>query len=76
VRSKLISAAAALALTAGPAAAAANTPPPAVQAPAPAAEKVEGSELHSGFILPLLTIIAVIIAVLLLTKNDDKPNSP
>ena len=76
MRRKLISAAAALALTAGPAVAAANTPPPAVQAPAPAAETVEGSEIHGGFILPLLTIIAVIIAVLLLTKNNDKPNSP
>jgi hypothetical protein len=76
LRSKLISAAAALALAAGPAAAAARTPPPAIQAPVPAAETVEGSEIRGGFILPLLVIIAVIIAVLLLTKNDDKPHSP
>jgi hypothetical protein len=76
LRSKIISAAAALALAAGPAIAAGQTPPPAVQAPAPAAEKVDGSEIRGGFILPLLTIIAVIIAVLLLTKNDDKPHSP
>jgi hypothetical protein len=65
-----------LALAAGPAIAAGQTPPPAVQSPAPAAEKVDGSEIRGGFILPLLTIIAVIIAVLLLTKNDDKPHSP
>lgn len=76
MRSKLISAAAGLALVAGPAVATANTPPPAVQAPAPAPETVQGSEIRGGFILPLLTIIAVIIAVLLLTKNNDKPHSP
>ncbi|MEA3061290.1 MAG: hypothetical protein QOJ94_1071 [Sphingomonadales bacterium] len=76
MRSKLISAAAALALAASPAVAAGQAPPPAVQAPAPAPETVQGSEIRGGFILPLLTIIAVIIAVLLLTKNDDKPNSP
>jgi hypothetical protein len=76
LRSKLISAAVALALAAGPAVAATQTPPPAVQAPPPAVEKVDGSEIRGGFILPLLTIIAVIIAVLLLTRNDDKPHSP
>jgi hypothetical protein len=75
VRSKLISAAAGLALAAAPAVATANPPPP-VEAPAPAPETVQGSEMRGGFILPLLTIIAVIIAVLLLTKNDDKPHSP
>jgi hypothetical protein len=75
LRGKLISAAAALALAAGPAIAAGQTPPPAVQAPAPAAEKVDGNEIRGGFILPLLTIIAVLIAVLLLTKNDQ-PHSP
>jgi hypothetical protein len=80
LRGKLISAAAALALASGPAIAAGQAPPPAVQAsadeaPAPAGEKVEGSEIRGGFILPLLTIIAVIIAVLLLTKNDQ-PQSP
>jgi hypothetical protein len=75
LRGKIISAAAALALAAGPVAAAAQAPPPAAQAPVPGAETVEGSEIHGGFILPLLTIIAVIIAVLLLTK-DDKPHSP
>jgi len=76
LRGKLISAVAALSLAAGQAVAAGQTPPPAIQAPAPAAEKVDGNEVRGGFILPLLAIIAVIIVVLLFTKNDDKPHSP
>ena len=66
-------AAVAASLVAAPTLAAAQT-----VAPAPASETVQGdSEIRGGFILPLATIIALIIAVLLLTNSDDEtPASP
>jgi hypothetical protein len=78
LRSKIISAVAAAALIVSPTIASAQTAKvaPAHMAPAPASEKVDGSEIRGGFILPLVAIIALIIAIILLTKNDDKPHSP
>jgi hypothetical protein len=59
---------------------------PAVAAPKPAAapaaevapqsETVEGEQIRGGFLLPLAIIIAIIIGVILLTKNDEEPASP
>lgn len=72
MRGKILSAVAAFALAASPTVAAAQA---AHVAPAPAAEKVNGSEIRGGFLLPLAIIIAIIIGIILLT-NDDKPHSP
>lgn len=73
---KIAAAAAALALAVSPTVAAAQSAAPAEVAPA--AESVEGEELRGGFILPLAVIVAIVIAVLLLTKGDeeDMPVSP
>ena len=63
-----------LSLVAAPAAAQAQ----AAAQPAPiepAAEKAEGSELNGGYILPTLGLIALIAAIILLTKGDDDPVS-
>lgn len=78
LRSKILSAVAAAALVVSPTIASAQAAKvaPARMAPAPASEKVDGSEIRGGFLLPLAAIIALIIAILLLTKNDDKPHSP
>lgn len=69
---KLIAAAAAAALVVSPTVAAAQSAPVQV---APAAEQAEGDELRGrGFILPLIGIVAIIVAIILLTKKDkDKP---
>lgn len=72
MRDKILSAVAAIALAASPTVAAAQA---AHVAPAPATEKVEGSEIRGGFILPLIAIIGIIIAIILLT-DDNKPKSP
>ena len=70
---KLIAAAAAAALVISPTVAAAQSAPVEV---APATEQVEGEQIRGGFILPLAIIVAIIIGVLLLTKDDDKDNLP
>jgi hypothetical protein len=71
---KLIAAAAAAALAVSPTVAAAQTAPVQV---APAVEQAEGEELRGrGFILPLIGIVAIIIAIILLTKNDDDDGAP
>ena len=55
---------------------------PVVAAPKPAAEiapqseTVEGEQIRGGFLLPLAIIIAIIIGVLLLTRDDEGPVSP
>jgi hypothetical protein len=67
-----MSAAAALALTVSPTIAMAQK---AAAPVAPATEQVKGSEIRGGFILPLIGIIAIIIAIILLTDNN-KPKSP
>jgi len=44
---------------------------------APKSETVEGEQIRGGFLLPLAIIIAIIIGVLLLTRNgDEDPVSP
>jgi hypothetical protein len=50
-------------------------PKPAAEV-APASETVEGEQIRGGFLLPLAIIIAIIIGVLLLTKDDEGPVSP
>ncbi|MGZ8286887.1 MAG: hypothetical protein ACXW27_12510 [Allosphingosinicella sp.] len=67
-------------------AAAAMAAAPVVAAPKPAAapatevapqsETVEGEQIRGGFLLPLAIIIAIILGVVLLTKNDEDPASP
>lgn len=66
----------AVSLSAAPVAAQAQSA--AAPAPAeiqPAQEHVEGSEINGGFILPTLGLIAIIAAIILLTKGDDTPVS-
>lgn len=67
---------AAVSLAAAPVAA---TPTPAAAAPgaevSPQSETVEGEQIRGGFLLPLAIIIAIIIGVLLLTKDDEDPIS-
>ena len=52
-------------------------PRPAAEV-APQSETVDGEQLRGGFIIPLAIIIAILIGVLLLTKNsdDESPVSP
>ncbi len=51
-------------------------PKPAAEV-APQSETVEGEQIRGGFLLPLAIIIAIIIGVILLTKDDDEePISP
>jgi hypothetical protein len=50
-------------------------PRPAAEV-APQSETVEGEQIRGGFLLPLAIIIAIIIGVLLLTKDDEDPISP
>ena len=70
-----IAAATAVALSVAPTVAAAQTAPTEV---APAAERVDGSELRGGFIIPLIAIIAIILGVMAAVHEDDDelPTSP
>ncbi|MEO7177778.1 MAG: hypothetical protein ABIW83_02950 [Allosphingosinicella sp.] len=43
---------------------------------APQSETVEGDQIRGGFLLPLAIIIAIILGVILLTKDGEKPVSP
>lgn len=43
---------------------------------APQSETVEGEKIRGGFLLPLAIIIAIIIGVILLTRDDEDPISP
>jgi hypothetical protein len=45
---------------------------------APAGENVGGSEIHGGFIIPLLAIVAIILGILAATShhNHNLPHSP
>ena len=69
-----IAATAAVALMTAPTVAAAQSAPEV----APASEKVEGSELRGGFIIPLIALIAIILGILAATNDDDDdlPHSP
>ena len=72
---RLSSILAALAATSMAAAPVAAAPRPAAEV-APAAETVEGEQIRGGFLLPLAIIVAIIIGVLLLTKDEEEPVSP
>lgn len=50
-------------------------PKPAAEV-APQSETVEGEQIRGGFLLPLAIIIAIILGVILLTKDDEEPASP
>ena len=50
-------------------------PRPAAEV-APQSETVEGEQVRGGFLLPLAIIIAIIIGVILLTKDEEDPVSP
>ena len=67
----ILAAVAAVSMAAAPAIAA---PKPAAEV-APASETVEGDQIRGGYLLPLAIIIAIIIGVLLLTKDDEDPIS-
>jgi hypothetical protein len=43
---------------------------------APQSETVDGEQIRGGFLLPLAIIIAIIIGVILLTKDEEDPVSP
>ena len=78
----LVSAATAIALAAAPAAA--TAPPQAASAAGatevqPAPEQAEGSQLRRGFILPLVGVVALLVLIFLLTRDegtDAVPLSP
>jgi archaellum biogenesis protein FlaJ (TadC family) len=63
---------AALSMAAAPVVAA---PKPPIEV-APQSETVEGEQIRGGFLLPLAIIIAIIIGVILLTKDEEDPVSP
>jgi hypothetical protein len=65
---KLITAAASAALMMSATQVAAQSVP--VEA-VPAVEQVEGEQIRGGFILPLLVIVAAIIAVYFATQDED-----
>jgi type IV secretory pathway VirB2 component (pilin) len=78
MRSKsVIAVLSALAMIVSPTVAAARgaSPAPRSTEVEPASEKVEGEQIRGGFLLPLAVIIAIIIGVLLLTKDDEDPIS-
>jgi len=43
---------------------------------APEDETVEGSELRGGFIIPGIALILVILAIIILLKDDEDRVSP
>ena len=71
----VLAAVSALALLAAPTAASAQAAASQPAELAPRSEQVEGSEIRGGFILPLLALIALLVAVLKLT-GDETPDSP
>jgi hypothetical protein len=72
----ILAAVAAASMAAAPVVAAPKPAPAAPAEVAPAAETVEGEQIRGGFLLPLAVIIAIIIGVLLLTKDDEDSVSP
>lgn len=71
----VVAALAAVSMIATPIAATAQSTAPAQTEVTPAGETVEGNEIRGGYLLPLAIIIAIIIGVLLLTKDDEDPIS-
>lgn len=73
--SSIIAAMAAVSMAAAPVVAAPKPAAAAATEVAPASETVEGEQIRGGFLLPLAIIIAIILGVVLLTK-DEEPTSP
>ncbi len=73
IKSVLVAMAAA-SMAAAPVVAASKAAPAAEVAPE--SETVEGEQIRGGFLLPLAIIIAIILGVILLTKDDEEPASP
>jgi hypothetical protein len=73
---KMTMIASAAALAVAPTVASAQAAPAAFSAPAE--ERVEGNEMFGrGYILPLLGLVALVVAVILITRDgDDRPVSP
>ncbi|HYJ84180.1 MAG TPA: hypothetical protein VEW26_15205 [Allosphingosinicella sp.] len=74
--SSILAAAAAASMAAAPVVAAPRPAAAPATEVAPASESVDGEQIRGGFLLPLAIIIAIIIGVLLLTKDDEDPVSP
>ena len=69
---KVVTAVSAIALIASPTIAVAQSAAPVE----PASESVEGSELRGGFIIPGVALILVILAIIILLKDDEDRVSP
>ena len=76
----LFTAATAVAMLTAPTVAAAQSSAARSVAAEPVSERVEGSELAGGFIIPLLALLAVIVGILAATGelggDDDVRTSP
>lgn len=72
----ILAAIAAASMAAAPAVAAPKLPAAPAAEVAPQSETVDGEQIRGGFLLPLAIIIAIIIGVILLTKDDEEPTSP
>jgi type IV secretory pathway VirB2 component (pilin) len=73
--SSILAAVAAASMAAAPVVAAPKPAATASAEVAPESETVEGEPIRGGFLLPLAIIIAIILGVVLLTKDED-PVSP
>ena len=79
LKKSIVAAAASLALVAAPTVAAAQSAPAAQSATvevAPAAEQVDGSEMRGGYLLPLVVVVAALVAGYFLFIDDNDPDSP
>jgi acyl-CoA hydrolase len=76
----IIAAAASVALMATPTIAGAQRAAPraATTEVAPASENANGSELHGGFVIPLIAIAAIVLIIILATRHhhNNLPTSP
>lgn len=72
----ILAALAASSMAAAPVVAAPKAPAAPAAEVAPRSETVEGEQIRGGFLLPLAIIIAILIGVVLLTKDDEDPVSP
>jgi hypothetical protein len=72
----ILAAMAAASMAAAPVAAAPRPAAAPAAEVAPQSETVDGEQIRGGFLLPLAIIIAIILGVILLTKDDEKPHSP
>jgi type IV secretory pathway VirB2 component (pilin) len=71
----ILAAIAAASMAAAPVAAAPKPAAVAAAEVAPQSETVDGEQIRGGFLLPLAIIIAIILGVVLLTR-DEQPTSP